>query len=71
MIDPKTVQQIRQASVAERLHIIEQILQSLRQDMNMHSATGKPPAGLFTIRQFSLGQEVHVDREQLYAERSV
>ncbi|TGO01991.1 hypothetical protein PN36_32395 [Candidatus Thiomargarita nelsonii] len=62
----QTVQQIQQVSVAERIHVIELILQSVKHDINT-SLTIKPRE--FVIRKFSLGTEVHVDRDKLYAER--
>jgi len=64
MIDPRTIESIQRVSVEERLHIIELILESLKRDMRTH--TDKQ----FVIRQFSLGQEVQVDRYELYAERA-
>lgn len=67
MIDPKTIQEIQDAPVAERIHLIEQVLQSLKQDI-------KPPLPAsekeFRIRKISLGQEIHIDRDQLYVERT-
>jgi len=71
MIDPKTLQEIQDAPVDERLHIIELILQSLKRDMNMGASIKQPLYKPFTIRQFSLGEEVHIDRDQLYVEESI
>jgi hypothetical protein len=66
MLNLKTVQQIQQVSITERIHVIELILQSLKHDINL-KIIQKPNE--FVIRKFSLGKEVHVDRDQLYAER--
>lgn len=63
MIDLKTVEQIQQASVAERIQLIELILESLKHDMKIKSTAEKPPPTLFRVRQFNLGQEVEVNRE--------
>lgn len=71
MIDPQMVQQIQQASVVERLHMLEVILQSLKQDILTEVASKQLPHKPFTIRPVSLGEEVHVDRDELYAERRV
>lgn len=68
MIDLKTVDQIKRAPVEERLQIIEHILQSIKNDMLKPKT--KEKFKLFKVRKFSLGQEVHVDREELYSERS-
>ena len=58
-----TLREIQEASVEERLHLIEIILQSLKKDIEMSSPA---PKKMFTVRKFSLGAEVHVDRDQLY-----
>lgn len=63
MIDLKTVEQIQQASVAERIQLIELILESLKHDMKIKSTAEKPPPTLFRVRQFNLGQEVEVNHE--------
>ncbi len=71
MIDLKTVNQIKRASVEERLQIIEQILQSLKKDMKQESRIKQSRFQPFKVRKFSLGQEVHMDREELYSERGL
>ncbi len=65
--------QIRQVPVAERIHIIELILQSLKQDIRPNLARDKPAffPKPFRVRQFDLGQEVHIDRDMIYAEREL
>lgn len=65
--------QIRQVPVAERIRMIELILQSLRQDMRPNLVRDKPTVvpKPFKVRQFDLGQEVHIDREAIYAERGM
>jgi len=69
MINLKTVQQIEKAPIEERLEIIELLLRSLKKDMA--TRTRPTPQKRFRIRQFDLGQEVHVDREELYADRGL
>lgn len=68
MID---LQQIQQASVAERLQLMEFILQSLKQDLHTDLKQENHQAKPFKVRQFSLGQDVQVDRDKIYAERSM
>jgi len=71
MINPKTVNQIKQASIEERIQIIELILQSLKKDIRPELEVGKSQFRSFKIRKFSLGKEVHVDRDELYSERGL
>lgn len=68
MIEPKTFDQIKQASIEERIQIIELILQSLKKDIRPE-LEGKSQFKPFKIRKFSLGEEIHVERDKLYSER--
>ena len=63
MIDSRTLRKIQGAPIKERLHLIEIILQSLKKDIE---TTPPAPQKMFTVRKFSLGAEVHADRDQLY-----
>jgi hypothetical protein len=68
MLGKETIQQLQHASVAERIQIIELLLQSLKDDMSSISPSvkiGEP----FTIRTFNLGEDIRIDRDELYAER--
>lgn len=71
MIDSNTVQKIKNAPVEDRLQIIEDILQSLKNDiktkMNRQKVHYKP----FKIRKISLGKDIHIDRDELYSERGI
>jgi hypothetical protein len=71
MIDLKLIEQIRQAPVAERIQIIELILQSLKDDAAISAGAEKPKAKPFSARRFNLGQEMQVDRDELYSDRGV
>ena len=66
MIDTKTVQEIQDAPIEERIQVIEQILQSLKKDIQKTQ-----PAKTFIVRTFNLGNEVSIDRDQIYAERTL
>ncbi len=68
MTELKIVNQIKEASIEERIKIIELILQSLKNDIKSESKIRK---SYFKIRKFSLGEEVHVDRNNLYSERGL
>ena len=71
MIDLKTVDQLKQAPIEERLQIIELILQSLKKDIRQKPKIEETRFKPFKVRKFNLGQEVHVDREELYSERGL
>ncbi len=62
-----TVKVENKSSIEERIKIIELILQSLKSDIKAKPA--KTKKGKFKVRQFSLGEEVHVDRDEMYSER--
>lgn len=70
MIDLETVNKINHAPIAERIQIIELILESLKQDIHQLSRSKSPQFKPFKVRQFNLGRDVHVDRDIIYAERS-
>ena len=71
MIDSNTVNQIKQASMAERIWVMEIIFQSLKNDIKKEqgNATKTSKSKPFKVRKFSLGEEVHVDRDELYSDR--
>ncbi len=70
MINTNTVEQIKNSPVEERIQIIELILQSLKSDLKTKvKSTEKTKFKQFKVRKFSLGEEVHVNRDELYAER--
>jgi hypothetical protein len=70
MIAQDTITQIQHASIVERIQVIEVILQSLKQDMQPTLRREHPHKKVFKVRRFHLGQEVHCDRDEIYAERS-
>ena len=67
MLTQNTVDQIKKASVEERIKVIEILLQSIKNDMSSKKSKHRQ----FKIRKFSLGCEVHPDRENLYSERGL
>jgi len=70
MIDQGAIEQIQKAPVAERILVIEQILQSLKRDvkrLSLDKVDKKP----FQARQFNLGEDVRVDRDVIYIERNL
>ena len=69
MLDPRTVSMIKKSSIEERLQIIEIILQSLRNEIKSRDKTQKQKMKPFKVRKFSLGEEVHSERDEIYSER--
>lgn len=70
MRNTNTIEQIKNSPVEERIQIIELILQSLKSDLKTKvKSTEKTKFKQFKVRKFSLGEEVHVNRDELYAER--
>ena len=70
MINQETVKKIKHASIAERIQMIELILQSLKHDIPTKKMSGKPQFKPFKVRKFSLGKHVDVDRDTMYSERN-
>ena len=69
MIDNKTVNQVIRATVNERIRFIELILQSLKKEIKEEKVHRERKPKRFKVRQFGLGGEVLVDRDELYSER--
>lgn len=73
MIDSQSVSQMMKLPVAERIKLMEIIFQSLKSDLakaqqkNKNKEERKPE--LFKVRQFDLGKDIHVDRDEIYSER--
>ncbi len=68
MIAKDMLVQIQHAPLAERIQLIEIILQSLKEDIKS-SISCKSRRKAFKVRRFHLGQEVDCDRDEIYAER--
>ncbi len=62
-----TIRQLQNISVAERLYLMEILLNSLKYDIK--STERQVRSKRFTVRTFDLGQDVHADRDIIYAER--
>ena len=69
MINAETLKQIQHAPVAVRIQIIEEILQSLKQDMGTIAPPKEVQSKPFKVRKFNLGTDIHIDRDIIYAER--
>ncbi len=72
MVDLITVDQIKRAPIEDRIQIIELILQSLKNDLKYEiKKANKARYSQFKIRQFNLGKEIHVDRDEMYSDRGL
>jgi hypothetical protein len=68
MIAKDMLAQIQHAPLAERIQLIELILRSLKEDIQSSiSSTSRRKS--FKVRKFRLGEEIHFDRDEIYAER--
>lgn len=66
----ETVQQLQQAPLLYRIQVMDLLLQSLKDEITQREAvraSRKP----FRIREFSLGVDVRIDREEMYATRGL
>jgi len=68
MIAKDMLVQIQHAPLAERIQLIEIILRSLKEDIKS-SISHKSHRKAFRVRNFHVGQEIHCDRNEIYAER--
>jgi hypothetical protein len=71
MIAHETIRELQNISVAERIHLMEILLNSLKFDIKSAERQVRPrsKSKRFTVRTFNLGQDVHADRDIIYAER--
>lgn len=61
---------LQQASLQDRIHTIELLLESLKNDI-AHTTTSPKIQKPFHIRTFDLGGDVIVDREEMYLGRGL
>lgn len=64
----EAVHQLQEAPLPERLHAIEMLLASLKNELFQH-ASAQEPRRPFRVRPFDLGADIQVDRDEIYAER--
>ena len=70
MIAQETVQQLQHAPLADRIQVIEVLLESLKHDIAQTEFRQTHPAP-FRVRTFDLGRDISLDREEMYAERGI
>ncbi|MEZ4658062.1 MAG: hypothetical protein R2911_10855 [Caldilineaceae bacterium] len=61
----ETVQQLQQFTLAERIQVIELLLKWLKTELYQHESPRYSPKP-FRACTFSLGEDIHVDRDELY-----
>ena len=71
MINRDKVEWFQQEPVAERLRLMELILQSIKRDIETAPPKDRQAGKAFRVREFCLGQDVAVDRDSIYTERSL
>ncbi len=64
----EAVQQLQYAPLADRIQVIELLLQSLKDEI-ANSETAQAVRKPFRIRTFDLGTDIEIDRDDLYADR--
>ena len=65
MIAQDMLIQLQHTPLVERLHVIEALLQSVKQDINVPEPP-KQSRKPFIVRQCNLGSDVIVDRDAIY-----
>jgi len=71
MLSTEIARQIRGTSISEQIEIIEMTLHSLRTKIETKTESSRKPFKPFRVRKFSLGGEVHADRDEMYSERGL
>ncbi len=70
MIAQETIQRLQHAPLADRIQVIEMLLESLKHDIASAEPRQTKPAP-FRVRTFDLGRDISLDREEMYAERGM
>jgi len=71
MIAQETLRELQQVSIAERITLIETLLQSIKREISAERPIEIPQRKPFKVQEFNLGCDVHVDRDEIYAERMI
>ena len=71
MINDESVQQLQREPVADRLRLMELLLKSIERDLRISDPQARHPSAPFKIREFCLGENVSVDRADIYGERGL
>lgn len=66
MVDLDILKKLQQAPIEERIQLIELLLQSVKDEIKQDSKNNHT----FKVRSFSLGNDITVNREELYNERN-
>lgn len=64
----EAVQQLQVLPLAERIQVIELLLQSLKDEIT-HDESAQVVRKPFRVRTFDLGTDIQVDRDEMYADR--
>lgn len=66
----EAIQQLRYAPLADRLQVIELLIQSLKDEIT-RSESVQVARKPFRVRTFNLGTDIHIDRDEMYADRVI
>lgn len=65
----EAIRTLQDAPIKERIQIIEMLLQSLKDDLEVEAP--RETQKHFTVRTFDLGKDILPDREEMYIDRGV
>ena len=71
MISNTALDEIKKFPIYERIEIIENLLESLKSDIASDNDNRAATYIPFVVHKISLGQEIHVDRDDVYSERGM
>ncbi len=71
MLSMEIARQIRETSMSEQIKIIELILHSIRTKLETERKSARKSFKPFRVRKFSLGEEIHADRAEMYSKRGL
>ena len=70
MISQESLHQMQQVSIAERIDIIELLLNSVKNELKQNVLVQKSSLKPFKVQRFHLGADMNIDRSELYTERA-
>jgi hypothetical protein len=65
MISQESLHQMQQVSIAERIDIIELLLNSVKNELKQNVLVQKSSLKPFKVQRFHLGADMNIDRSEL------
>ena len=69
MIDASLIEEVKRAPVNEKIQLIEDLLEAIKNDIRISDKKIAPKP--FKVKKFSLGEDINVDRDEMYSERGL